>query len=85
MVFSRTGISSARCVRLAQMLGLHRLESLDSDLNPILPPANDWIELEERRRAFWAAFLADRYPSAATGWLMLIDERDAIHYSEWVV
>jgi hypothetical protein len=42
----------------------------------ILPMAKDWIELEERRRAFWSAFYVDRWASSGTGWPMIIDEAD---------
>jgi hypothetical protein len=34
----------------------------------LLPPSNDWTELEERRRLFWVIFLLDRFCSISTGW-----------------
>ncbi|KAH5332185.1 hypothetical protein HBI23_071760 [Parastagonospora nodorum] len=34
----------------------------------LLPPSNDWTELEERRRLFWVVFLLDRFCSISTGW-----------------
>jgi hypothetical protein len=39
-------------------------------MNPLrlLPPSNDWTELEERRRVFWVIFLLDRFCSISTGW-----------------
>lgn len=43
-----------------------------------LPPANDWIEQEERRRAFWGTFWADRCASLGTGWPMVTDEKDIL-------
>lgn len=33
-----------------------------------LPPAESWLEREERRRVFWTVFLMDRFCSIATGW-----------------
>jgi Fungal specific transcription factor domain len=69
-------MSVGRAVRLAQMLGLHRLDGDDSTGKNILAPPNDWIELEERRRTFWATFYGDRWASSGTGWPMVIDEND---------
>lgn len=57
------------------MLGLHRLDGEGQDVKRILPPSKDWIELEERRRTFWAAFYGDRWASSGTGWPMIIDEK----------
>jgi len=74
--FSRSWMSSGRCVRLAHMLGLHRLDAEGSEIKRILPIAKDWIELEERRRGFWIAFYVDRWASSGTGWPMIIDEEE---------
>jgi hypothetical protein len=51
-------------VRLVQMLGLYRLDIGSGEFKQILPPARDWIELEERRRTFWAAYYGDRWASS---------------------
>lgn len=75
-LFSRAWMSVGRTVRLAQMLGLHRLDGEDTSAKNILQPPQDWIELEERRRTFWAAFYGDRWASAGTGWPMVVDEND---------
>jgi hypothetical protein len=59
------------------MLGLYRLDDENPDEQKnLLPPPQDWIELEERRRTFWAAFYHDRWASSATGWPMTIDDDD---------
>ncbi len=63
-------------VRLVQMLGFYRLDTDSAEVKSILPPPRDWIELEERRRTFWAAFYGDRWASSGTGWPMLIDEKE---------
>ncbi|KAK3368208.1 binuclear zinc transcription factor [Podospora didyma] len=77
MYFTRAAMSSARCVRLVEMMGLHRLDDpLREDNNfmsPMLVPPKNWVELEERRRVFWAAFSMDAHASVSTGWPNLID------------
>ncbi len=78
--FSRSWMSTGRMVRLAHMLGLHILDADRLGVKTILPPARDWIELEERRRTFWAAFYGDRWASSGTGWPMIIDETE-VHIS----
>jgi hypothetical protein len=57
------------------MLGLHCLDGKGYNIKQILLPPKDWIELEERRRTFWAAFYSDRWASSGTGWPMIIDEK----------
>lgn len=69
-------MSTGRMVRLCHMLGLYRLDGEGLDVKTILPPAKDWIELEERRRTFWASFYGDRWASSGTGWPMIIDENE---------
>ncbi|KAJ4350936.1 hypothetical protein N0V95_004274 [Ascochyta clinopodiicola] len=34
----------------------------------LVPPSNDWTELEEQRRLFWIIFMLDRFCSVSTGW-----------------
>ncbi|KAG9083273.1 hypothetical protein FS749_006169 [Ceratobasidium sp. UAMH 11750] len=41
-----------------------------------LPPTNDFIEQETRKRTFWMAFVTDRTHSSATAWPAAIDELD---------
>ncbi|KAL3961699.1 hypothetical protein ACCO45_003222 [Purpureocillium lilacinum] len=76
MYFPRAWINTGSAVRLAQMIGLHRLDGQGLDVKQCLPPPKDWTEREERRRTFWMAFCEDRYASIGTGWPMTIDERD---------
>lgn len=73
--FTRAWMSVGRTTRLCQMLGFHSLDGDGHEVKRILRPAKDWIELEERRRAFWAAYYGDRWASSGTGWPMLIDEK----------
>lgn len=76
MYFPRAWLSVGRACRLAQMMGLHRLDGAGLDVKQCIPPPRDWTEREERRRTFWMAFCCDRYASIGTGWPMTVDERD---------
>lgn len=78
MYLSRAWLSAGKSIRLVQMMNLHHLDGPREDVNQIIAPPKDWIELEERRRTFWSAFCCDRYSCAGTGWPMTIDERDVI-------
>lgn len=73
MLFTRAAMSGARAIRLAHMMGLHRLDGTEEDLSPTLMPPKDWAELEERRRTFWGIFCLDSHCSVSTGWPHLID------------
>ncbi|TGO07359.1 hypothetical protein BTUL_0288g00080 [Botrytis tulipae] len=73
--FGRAWMSTGRCSRLCHMLSLQRLDAEGPfGGKKLLPPSKDWIELEERRRTFWAAYYGDRWSSCATGWPMMFDE-----------
>jgi hypothetical protein len=76
MHFPQAWLTTGRGTRLAQMMGLHRLDSLGLDVKQTLPTSTDWNEKEERRRTFWMAYAMDRYASIGTGWPMIVDERD---------
>ncbi|KAL1843150.1 hypothetical protein VTJ49DRAFT_2900 [Mycothermus thermophilus] len=78
MYFPRAWMSAGSAVRLAQMVGLHRLDGAGLDVKQCLPPPRDWTEREERRRTFWMAFCLDRFGSIGTGWPMSIDEKDIL-------
>ena len=78
MYFPRAWMSAGRGSRMAQMMGLHRLDGAGLDVKQCLPPPKDWTEREERRRTFWMAFCVDRYSSIGTGWPMTIEEKDIL-------
>lgn len=42
----------------------------------IVPPTQDFTELEERRRLFWVVFLLDRFCSVSTGWNTSLTSED---------
>lgn len=73
MLFTKAAMSSARCVRLVNMMGLDRLDVPGQEVPPALGPATTWAELEERRRVFWGVFAIDSHASISTGWPSLID------------
>lgn len=76
MYFPRAWMSTGQAIRLAQMIGLHRLDGAGLEVKQCIPPPRDWTEKEERRRTFWMAFCEDRYASIGTGWPMTVYERD---------
>ncbi|KAI9782067.1 MAG: hypothetical protein M1816_002008 [Peltula sp. TS41687] len=78
MYFPKAWLSTGRATRLAQMMGLHRLDGTGLDVKQCLMPPRDWTEREERRRTFWMAFCADRYASIGTGWPMTVEEKDIL-------
>lgn len=78
MYFPRAWMSCGRATRLCQLMGLHRQDRVGLDVKQTMAPPKDWIEREERRRAFWMAYCNDRYASIGTGWPMAIDERDIL-------
>ncbi|ENH67215.1 hypothetical protein FOC1_g10006987 [Fusarium oxysporum f. sp. cubense race 1] len=76
LLFSRASVSLSKSVRIAQMLGLHRLDSPKQPTDPPLPPPGDFFEVEERRRTWWVIFCSDRFVSGITGWPALVNEKD---------
>lgn len=76
MLFTRAAMSSARAVRLVNMMGLHQLDSPQEVSSPTLVPPKDWAELEERRRTFWGIFCLDSHCAISTGWPHLIDPNE---------
>ena len=81
MCFARAWMSIGRAIRLAQMLGLHKMDCNTSIMHDSgylhgLHPTNDWEELEERRRTFWVAFNVDWYASSRTASPMNISDKE---------
>ncbi|KAJ3519923.1 hypothetical protein NM208_g13931 [Fusarium decemcellulare] len=76
MLFTRSTMSGARCVRLCHMIGLDRLDGDPLGMPPSLGPPLTWAELEERRRVFWGAFSIDAHCCISTGWSSLINTDD---------
>ncbi|KAK8088651.1 binuclear zinc transcription factor [Apiospora hydei] len=61
------------CMRLAEMMGLQRLDCPPGEMPPAILPPKDWIDLEERRRTFWGIFCLDSHCSISTGWPTFVD------------
>ncbi|KAI1854719.1 hypothetical protein JX266_000837 [Neoarthrinium moseri] len=80
MLFTRAAMSSAKAVRLCEMLGLHRLDIPPEEISPTLLPPKDWLELEERRRTFWGTFCIDSHCAISTGWPHLIDSSEILKH-----
>ena len=76
MLFTRAAISTAKAVRLVNMLGLEKLDDDDCPHPPVLNPPTSWVELEERRRTFWGAYAIDSHARISTGWPSLLRESD---------
>ena len=85
MYTSRAWISVGRAVRLAQMMKLHLLDRDQHLANSArlcgtdsLPSQNisaaDWLEKEEKRRVFWAAYILDRFINNGQDWPMMLDD-----------
>jgi hypothetical protein len=75
MQFHRWWMSTARAVRLSQMMGLHSVDG-NRPSRRLFAIAKDWTELEEQRRTFWQAFSLDRHAAFGHGCPMIIDEKD---------
>jgi hypothetical protein len=82
MFFTRASMSCAKCVRLVEMMGLHRLDGPEELMAPVIGPPASWTELEERRRTFWGAFCIDSHASISSGWPMLIDMTEVSRWTQ---
>jgi hypothetical protein len=74
-IFPRAWLTAGKAMRLAHVLNLHRMDSR-VHCNSTLGDSSEWIEMEERRRAFWSAFCLDSYAGFGGGFLSMIDESD---------
>ncbi|KFA46796.1 hypothetical protein S40293_06789 [Stachybotrys chartarum IBT 40293] len=72
MLFTRAAVSTSRAIKLIHIMGLHRVDADASHLPMVLPSAENWAALEERRRVFWGAFVIDSHAAIATGCPCLI-------------
>ncbi|KAL8973220.1 MAG: hypothetical protein Q9197_002446 [Variospora fuerteventurae] len=78
--FARAWMTLGRAIRLAQMMGLDRMDAPEPSVTgtlkfqQTLPPAQSQLDLEERRKAFWVLFIVDTYASVRTGTPVAIDQ-----------
>ncbi|KAI1853878.1 hypothetical protein JX265_012563 [Neoarthrinium moseri] len=69
----RAWITLGRAVQLSKMLRLHQMDRgvlrdvLGQNLESDLPPTEDPVLLEERRRSFWALYILESYVRTRTG------------------
>lgn len=68
MLLGRALLTAAKAARVATILNLSRIDSNEPGRKKTLSEAEDFIELEERRRTFWGAFTCDRVDQPWTGW-----------------
>jgi len=74
--FGHAWMNCGRAGRMAVYFNLLRLDEPHLFCKQTLTEARDWIDLEERRRTFWAAFMLDRIASLGTGWAGTLHEDD---------
>lgn len=75
--FLAAWMSNRRAIALSCLLSLDRIDAREQGSKRALPPTDDMIDMEQRRRTFWATFCSDRWASAGHGWSMAIHEDDA--------
>lgn len=75
MNHQRGWMSAGRCFRLIQLMRLHELDSPNSAVRQkIAPNAEDWVQQEEKRRAFWMAYSLDVFISVPGEWPLTLHE-----------
>src|ERR1044072_8680152 len=73
----RAWMFSGMAVRMAQELGLHKVDEVSSESKSSKSNIDgDLIQREIKRRTFWTCFLLDRFSACALGRPTLIDEDD---------
>jgi len=61
---------------MAVYFNLLRLDEPHLFCKQTLSDPRDWVDQEERRRTFWAAFILDKFASLGTGWAATLHEDD---------
>ena len=74
--FGHAWMNCGRAARMAVYFNLMRLDEPHLFCKQTLVDAKDWVDQEERRRTFWAAFLLDRFASLGTGWAATFNDED---------
>lgn len=76
LYLARGFLSGRKASALCISIGLNKLDGVGLTMSRLSSPAEDWIELEERRRTFWIVYVHDRYICSGTGWTPALDEQD---------
>ncbi|KAK9764931.1 hypothetical protein K7432_007133 [Basidiobolus ranarum] len=72
--FNKSSLYIGMATRLAQGMGIHKIDEYNQDITQLHPEA--WVELETKRRVWWLCFLYDRMVSIESGRPWGIDEDD---------
>jgi hypothetical protein len=75
-ILGHAWLNCGKAARMSVYLNLMVLDEPHLFCKRTLPEVRDWIEQEERRRTFWAAFILDRFASLGTGWASALNEVD---------
>jgi hypothetical protein len=74
--FGHAWMNCGRAARMCVYFNLLRLDEPNLFCKQTLSECRDWLDQEERRRTFWAAFMLDRFASLGTGWAATFNEDD---------
>jgi hypothetical protein len=75
-IFGHAWMNCGKAARMSVYFNLMRMDEPHLFCKQTLPEVKDWIDQEERRRTFWAAFMLDRFASLGTGWASTFNEED---------
>ena len=75
-IFGHAWMNCGRASRMAVYFNLLRLDEPHLFCKQTLSDPRDWVDQEERRRTFWAAFILDKFASLGTGWAATLHEDD---------
>jgi Fungal specific transcription factor domain len=75
-IFGHAWMNCGRASRMSVYFNLMNLDESHIFCKQTLVEAKDWIDHEEHRRTFWAAFMLDRFASLGTGWAATFNEDD---------
>lgn len=81
MFLVRSFLSERKAAALCTAAGLHKIDGVGLAQSQFLAPADDWTELEERRRIFWVVFTQDRFMCVGSGFTPAFDEQDVRFFS----
>jgi Fungal specific transcription factor domain len=74
--FGHAWMNCGKAGRMAIYFNLARLDEPHLFCKQTLLDSKDWIDQEEHRRTFWAAYMLDRVASLGTGWAAVLNDDD---------
>ncbi|ORX94095.1 hypothetical protein K493DRAFT_261780 [Basidiobolus meristosporus CBS 931.73] len=75
--YPRAWMYLGMAIRMAQELGINRIDEHNDNSRISEQAPDDWVEIETQRRLWWSCFVRDRIGSTGTGRPMAIDEQDS--------